>query len=75
MELLVCTALGLSGGSDGEESACNRGDAGSISGLGRSHGEENGYLIQCSCLENSTDRGSWWATVSGGTKSRTRLND
>ena len=31
------------GGSDGKESACNAGDAGSIPGSGRPHGEGNGY--------------------------------
>ena len=35
--------LGLPGGSDGKESACNAGDLGSISALGRSPGEVNGY--------------------------------
>ena len=28
-------------------------DPGSVSGLGRSPGEENGYLLQYSCLEKS----------------------
>ena len=28
-----------------------------------SPGEGNGKLLQCSCLENPTDRGAWWATV------------
>ena len=40
------------GGSDGEESVCNAWDLGSISGLGRSPGEENGNPLQYSCLEN-----------------------
>ena len=31
----------------------------SIPGLGRSPGEENGNLLQYSCLENSTNRGAW----------------
>ena len=31
------------GGPHGKESACNTGDLGSISGLGRSPGEGNGY--------------------------------
>ena len=31
--------------------------------------------LQCSCLENSMDRGAWQATVQGAAKSRTRLND
>ena len=35
------------------------GDAGSIPGLGRFPGEENGNPLQCSCLEKSMDRGAW----------------
>ena len=38
-----------------KESACNAGDLGLISGLGRS-GEGNGYPLQYSCLENSMDK-------------------
>ena len=34
--------MGFSGGSDGEESACNVGHPGSMPGSGRSPGEENG---------------------------------
>ena len=62
------TTKGFSGGSDGEESASNAGDQGSIPGLERSPGEGNGNLLQYSCLENSMDRGPWWATVHGVTK-------
>ena len=36
---------------------------GSIPGLGRSPGVGNGNPLQYSCLENSMDRGAWWATV------------
>ena len=36
-------------------------------------GEGNGNPLQCSCLENPRDRGSWWAAVYGITQSRTRL--
>ena len=54
-------------GSDGEETACNAGDLGSVPGLGRSPGEGNGNSLQYSCLENSRDRGAWWATVHGVT--------
>ena len=43
--------LGFPGGSAGKESACNMGDLGSIPGLGRSPGEENGYPLQHSDLE------------------------
>ena len=46
-----------------------------ISGLGRSPGEGKGNLLQCSCLENSMDRGAWQAAVHGVTKSRTGLSD
>ena len=35
------------------------GDAGSIPGLGRSPGEENGKPLQYSCLENPMDRGTF----------------
>ena len=40
------THQGFSGGSDGKESTCNEGDLGSITGLGRSSGEGNGYPLQ-----------------------------
>ena len=49
----------------GKESACNAGNPVSITGLGRSPREENGYPIPYSCLENSMDRGAWWAAVHG----------
>ena len=39
----------------GEESACDAGDLGLISGLGRSPGEGNGCPLQYSGLENSMD--------------------
>ena len=45
--------------------AGDRKDAGSIPGLGRSSGVGNGNPLQYSCLENSVDRGAWWATVHG----------
>ena len=57
--------MSFPGGSDGNESACSAVDPGSISGSGRSPGEGNGNPLQYSCWENSTDRGSWWATVMG----------
>ena len=45
--------LGFPRGSAGKESACSAGDLGLISGLGRSPGEEKGYPLQYSGLENS----------------------
>ena len=61
------------GGSDAKESACNAGDPSSIPELRRSPGEGNGYPLQYSGLENSMDRGAWWATVHGVTKRWTLL--
>ena len=43
----------------GKESACNAGDPGSISGLGRSPGEGNGNPFHYSCLGSPMDRGAW----------------
>ena len=45
----------------------NAGDAGSVPGSGRFPGEGNGNPLCYSCLENSVDRGAWWATVHGDT--------
>ena len=66
---------GFPGGSNGKESARKAGDPGSIPGSGRSPAEGNGNPLQYSFLENSMDRGAWWATVCGVTKSRTQLRD
>ena len=46
-------------------------DACLIRGLGRSPGEGNGNPLHYYCLENSTDRGVWRATVHRATKSQT----
>ena len=53
----------------------NAWDMGTIFGLGRSLGEENGNPLQCSRLENPMDRGALQATVHGIAKSQTRLSD
>ena len=58
------------GGSDSIESACNAGDTGSIPVSERSPSEGNGNPLQYSCLENSIDRGAWWATVHGSHRVR-----
>ena len=50
--------LGFPGDSDGKEFSWNAKDSGSNPGLGRSHEEGNGNLLQYSCLENPTDRGA-----------------
>ena len=49
-------------------------NAGLIPRWGRSCGVGNGNPLQYSFLENSKDRGAWWATIYGVTKSWTRLN-
>ena len=67
--------MGFPDGSDSKEPAFNAGDSGSIPELDRSPGEGNGYSLQYSCLENSMDRGAWWATVHGVTKSQTGLSN
>ena len=54
-----------------KESICNMGDLGSISGLEKSSGVGHGNPLQYSCLENPMDRGVWWATAPGVTKSQT----
>ena len=36
-------------------------------------GEGNGNPLQYSCLENSVDRGAWWAAVHGVAQTQTRL--
>ena len=57
------------GGSVVKESTCNtgedEGDAGLITGSGRSPGVGNGKPLQDSCLENPMDRGAWEAIVHG----------
>ena len=56
-------------GSDGKESAYHAGDT--DPGAGRCPGERNGNPLEYSCLENSMDRGAWWAIVHGVTESNT----
>ena len=66
---------GNAGGDSEYPSACDVGDLGSISGLGRSPEQGNSYPLQYSGLENSVDRGAWGATVHGAAKNWTRLSD
>ena len=40
-------------------------DMGLIPGPGRSPGGRHGYPLHCSGLENSMDRGAWWAKSMG----------
>ena len=59
------------GGPNGEESACNAGDPGSIPGSRRSSGEGNGNPLQYSFLENPMDQGALQAVVHGIAKGQT----
>ena len=63
--------LGFLGGSDSKESFYNAEDPGSIHEWGRSPGEGNDNPLQYFCLEYPMDRGAWWTTVHGVTKSQT----
>ena len=45
-------------GKESSSNAVDKRDTGSIPGLGRSPGVENGNSLQYSCLENSMDRGA-----------------
>ena len=60
--------LGFPGGSVVKNLPAKAGDAGSIPGLGRSLGGENGDILQYSCLGNPTNGGAWWDTVLGVAK-------
>ena len=62
---------GSLGGSVVKKSDCTARDPGSIPRLGRSPREGNGNPLQYSFLENPRDRGAWWITVHGVTKSWT----
>ena len=65
--------IGFPGGSAGKESACSAQYPCLICGLGSSPGEEIGYPLQYSCLENPMDRGTWQARVHGITRVRHNL--
>ena len=75
--LSIPQKMGLPGGAVVKNLPANAGnarDTGSIPGLGSSPGEGNGNPLQYSCLGNPMDRGAWWATIRGVTKSQTRLS-
>ena len=69
--------MGFPGDSVVKNPPTNAGDTGDmrlIPGSARSPEEGNGNLLQYSCLGNLMDRGAWWATVHGVTKSQTQLS-
>ena len=70
----MLTYNGFPGGAGVKNLSANAGDVRDVDlipGPGRSPGEGNVTPPQYSSLENSMDRGAWWATVHGATKSWT----
>ena len=68
--LALLELKGFPCGLAGKESACNAGDLGLISGLGRCPREKKGYPLQYSGLENSMD-----CIVHVVVKNQTQLSD
>ena len=78
LSIIKTKIMGFPGCSDDKESSSSAEDigyTGLIPGSGGSLGGANGNPLQYSCLENSIDRGAWWATVHGVAESQTRLRD
>ena len=78
MSVLSRTHRGFLGGTVAKNPPANTrhaGDAASAPGSGRSPGAGIVSLLQHSCLENSTGRGAWWATVPQGCRERDQLSD
>ena len=63
-------SLFLHGSNVLKDPTANARDVGLIPGSERLPGEGYGNPLQHSCLENPMDRGAWWATVHGVTKSQ-----
>ena len=69
---------GFPGGPVVRNPTANEGDTGDVGlmhGVGRFPGGGNGNPRQYSYLGSPMDRGAWWATVHGVTKSWTQLRD
>ena len=67
--------MGFPGGSAVKNPSVKAGDRSPVPESERSPGKGNGKPLQYSCLGNLLDRGAWWATVHGVTKSQTQLSD
>ena len=72
-EVSIWDLMDLPGGFPGssvvKNSLYKAGDTGSIPGWGRSPAEGNGNPLQYPCLGSPVNRGAWWATAHGITKS------
>ena len=74
----MLTILGFQGGTVVKNLPVNAGNAGDVNSVPeyqKSPGAGNGNPLQYSCLDSSMDRGAWYATVHGATKSWTRLTN
>ena len=60
--------LGFPGSTVVKNPPAKAGEVDLIPGSGRFPGGGNGHPLQCSCLENPMDRGTWQATVHGVAK-------
>ena len=74
-KVITVLNMGFPGGSDIKKSACHVGDQGSIPGWEYPLEKGTATHSSISCLENSTDRGAWQATVHGVAESWTWLSD
>ena len=72
---MILISQSVPGGSAVKNPPADAGDVVSIPGWGRYTGEGDGNPLQYSCLGNSMDRGAWWATTHGVTKSWTQLSN
>ena len=78
MCIYMHTYMSFPGGVSGKESACKAGDLGDVDlipGWGRSPGGGHGSPLQYSCLEDSTQKGAWQATVRGVQRVRHNLTN
>ena len=69
--LLLSEFLGFPGSTNDKEAPASEGDRRDVHVIpesGRSPGGGPGNPLQCSCLENRMDRGTWRATVHRVTK-------
>ena len=70
LDRCLMTCIHCYGGFLGSSVIKNPGDMSLSSGSGRSPGEENGNLLQYSCLGDPMDRGAWRGMVHGVTRVR-----
>ena len=70
--------MGFPGGSVVKNPPTSAGDTGDMDLIPELEGsprDGSGNPLQYSCLENPMDKGTWWATVHGVTKSQKLLSD